>query len=70
MMSLVSPGGDRAEHHAPAPAKRFDAEGLDLVDLGLDRGSIYRPLRHGQAALIPAADVLGFVEDSLPASMR
>ena len=47
----------RTEHHAPPPAKCVDAEGPDLVDLGLDRRNIYGPHRHGQAALWPAAAV-------------
>ena len=40
-------GRDGAEHHAPALAKGVDAEGPDLVDLGLDRSGINGPLIHG-----------------------
>ena len=40
-------GRDGAEHHAPAPSERVDAEGPDLVDLGLDRSGIDGPLIHG-----------------------
>jgi len=36
-----------AEHRPPACTKCVDAEGPDVVDLGLDRRRVYRPLRHG-----------------------
>jgi hypothetical protein len=35
-----------AERYPPALAKRVDAEGPNLVDLGLDRSGIYDPLIH------------------------
>jgi hypothetical protein len=40
-------GWGSTEHHAPAFAQRADAEGPDVVDLGLDRGGIHGPLIHG-----------------------
>jgi hypothetical protein len=43
-------GRNSAEHHTPTCAKRVDAEGPNLVDLGIDRSGIYRPLIHGYAA--------------------
>jgi hypothetical protein len=58
------------EHQAPAPAKRVDAEGPDVVDLGLDRGRVYRPLEHGYAAGRSAAPALAFGLVVLPVTMR
>jgi hypothetical protein len=40
-------GRDGAEHRAPALSECVDAEGPDLVYLGLDRSGINRPLIHG-----------------------
>ena len=44
-------GRDGAEHHAPTFAQCVDAEGSNLVNLGVDRSGINGPLRHGYAAL-------------------
>jgi len=40
-------GWGSTEHQAPAFAQRVDAEGPDVVNLGLDRSGIYGPLIHG-----------------------
>jgi len=40
-------GRDRAEQHAPSGAKRVDAEGPNLIDLGFDRSGVSGPLSHG-----------------------
>jgi hypothetical protein len=47
-MSFVRPGGGLAPQHGPPTrSERVDAEGPDLVDLGLDRSGVYGPLVHG-----------------------
>ena len=43
-------GGNVANIKRQPLAKAVDAKGLNLVDLGLDRGGISAPLRHYRAA--------------------
>jgi hypothetical protein len=44
-------GRDCAEQHAPSGAKRVDAEGPNLIDLGFDRSGVNGPLSHGLSHL-------------------
>jgi hypothetical protein len=44
-------GRDRAEQHPPSGAKRVDAEGPNLIDLGFDRSGVNGPLSHGLSRL-------------------
>jgi hypothetical protein len=44
-------GRDRAEQRAPSCAKRVDAEGPNVIDLGFDRSGVNGPLSHGLSRL-------------------
>jgi hypothetical protein len=44
-------GRDCAEQHVPSGAKRVDAEGPNLIDLGFDRSGVNGPLSHGLSRL-------------------